>query len=628
MTIASAVYFEITPHNPPVGYAPGIPIGMSDYLVSGSRTFNMGFGAWTATFRPPDYDGQLVQLLEAHIREGDWVEYSVLREDGSLNTLKGVVGECRKQSTYDPETRAKTTVYTLSGYGWARALSTPFIIGANMKGNTVPAVERQNGLSTTDLNGTPDIPGIVGVSRWAELVGILLNLTYNPTGNVMVSGLRQLLELVLNDVWKNPAGESLIDRLSWARFGISRRYNTTSMPLGIPYRTTQIVQLGKMLTADAMLRQIACEAYNEIFYDYDDDNNPAIVFRPRYTTMNDSHRSESVKVDPEFITVVESSRTGAERFNYWRPGWAGGSYQGLEFAIDSNSGQSPIIDRDSIERYGLRPVVPQNDLIPPAELGFNLLDYHVQKIKEFRGWYYNNPEYITGTVMMRGIHPNLIKVGSYIEIPEGYWIRQGDLIWHEESFFGYVVDVTERFSFTESRAIVSNTMVTFVRGDAMNANSVPDSVPWIESMQAVESDVVSTFDETYASEHITWDDLKCQDGTQVPEDKRGNAKLLCYAVEAIMEQLNNTSIVITSAYRHASYNAGVDGRPLSQHIFAKALDFSLTGVTPQDLYDAIEALITDGLIPEGGLGLYPTFVHYDIRGSRQRWDDSDTRQDK
>ena len=34
----------------------------------------------------------------------------------------------------------------------------------------------------------------------------------------------------------------------------------------------------------------------------------------------------------------------------------------------------------------------------------------------------------------------------------------------------------------------------------------------------------------------------------------------------------------------------------------------------------IEALIELEYIPEGGLGIYNTFVHYDIRGYKARWD--------
>ena len=43
-------------------------------------------------------------------------------------------------------------------------------------------------------------------------------------------------------------------------------------------------------------------------------------------------------------------------------------------------------------------------------------------------------------------------------------------------------------------------------------------------------------------------------------------------------------------------------------------------MTPKQVYDAIEILISNGDMLQGGLGLYNTFVHYDFRGNKSRWD--------
>ena len=40
-------------------------------------------------------------------------------------------------------------------------------------------------------------------------------------------------------------------------------------------------------------------------------------------------------------------------------------------------------------------------------------------------------------------------------------------------------------------------------------------------------------------------------------------------------------------------------------------------MTPLEVYNAIEKLIDDGDMLQGGLGLYDSFVHYDIRGTRE-----------
>jgi hypothetical protein len=43
------------------------------------------------------------------------------------------------------------------------------------------------------------------------------------------------------------------------------------------------------------------------------------------------------------------------------------------------------------------------------------------------------------------------------------------------------------------------------------------------------------------------------------------------------------------------------------------------GHTPKQVADAIEFLINQGKMREGGLKAYGTFTHYDIRGTKARW---------
>ena len=51
----------------------------------------------------------------------------------------------------------------------------------------------------------------------------------------------------------------------------------------------------------------------------------------------------------------------------------------------------------------------------------------------------------------------------------------------------------------------------------------------------------------------------------------------------------------------------------SKHLVGKASDISVKGLTPLEVYNTIERLIKNGDMLQGGLGLYDTFVHYDIR---------------
>ena len=45
----------------------------------------------------------------------------------------------------------------------------------------------------------------------------------------------------------------------------------------------------------------------------------------------------------------------------------------------------------------------------------------------------------------------------------------------------------------------------------------------------------------------------------------------------------------------------------------------ILGMTPKEVALVIEGLIESGKMKEGGIGVYPTFTHYDIRNRKARW---------
>jgi uncharacterized protein YcbK (DUF882 family) len=55
------------------------------------------------------------------------------------------------------------------------------------------------------------------------------------------------------------------------------------------------------------------------------------------------------------------------------------------------------------------------------------------------------------------------------------------------------------------------------------------------------------------------------------------------------------------------------------HVKGKAADIVVQGYTPTQLAAVIFKLIEEKKIRQGGVGIYPTFVHYDIRGTKARW---------
>ena len=82
----------------------------------------------------------------------------------------------------------------------------------------------------------------------------------------------------------------------------------------------------------------------------------------------------------------------------------------------------------------------------------------------------------------------------------------------------------------------------------------------------------------------------------------------------------NKPIFINISYRPLwwEHKQGRSGN--SQHCLGKAADIVVPGMTPDEVADKIEELISNGDMLQGGLGLYDTFTHYDIRKTKGRWD--------
>ena len=81
---------------------------------------------------------------------------------------------------------------------------------------------------------------------------------------------------------------------------------------------------------------------------------------------------------------------------------------------------------------------------------------------------------------------------------------------------------------------------------------------------------------------------------------------------------NEWKIRINSGYRTKSWNTIVGGADDSKHLTAEAGDLFQEKYTPLGFYRHIETLIKNGKIHNGGLFLYNTFVHYDVRDKPAR----------
>lgn len=75
------------------------------------------------------------------------------------------------------------------------------------------------------------------------------------------------------------------------------------------------------------------------------------------------------------------------------------------------------------------------------------------------------------------------------------------------------------------------------------------------------------------------------------------------------------AVTINSAYRTPTHNKSVGGVATSQHTYGTAADIKISGVTPKQIYDYADSILGN----KGGLGLYKTFVHVDVREKKSRF---------
>ena len=120
------------------------------------------------------------------------------------------------------------------------------------------------------------------------------------------------------------------------------------------------------------------------------------------------------------------------------------------------------------------------------------------------------------------------------------------------------------------------------------------------------------------TENFSLAEFKCRDGSNVPDELMENVQLLCENLQVLRDHLGKPIRVI-SGYRSPKYNRKIGGAKRSQHMLAKAADIKISGMTPAEVKSEIVALIKAGKMKSGGVGLYRTFTHYDVRGRNARW---------
>ncbi len=113
-------------------------------------------------------------------------------------------------------------------------------------------------------------------------------------------------------------------------------------------------------------------------------------------------------------------------------------------------------------------------------------------------------------------------------------------------------------------------------------------------------------------------EFECKCGCDMPLEVYENVIKLAGELQKLRTYVDRP-IRINSAYRCESHNTKY-GAKTSQHLLGKASDVVIDSLKPAEVHKIINDLIDMGEMLQGGLGLYDTFVHYDIRKSKARWD--------
>lgn len=123
---------------------------------------------------------------------------------------------------------------------------------------------------------------------------------------------------------------------------------------------------------------------------------------------------------------------------------------------------------------------------------------------------------------------------------------------------------------------------------------------------------------TWLTENFALEEFECRDGAPVPNRYRANLGVLVENLQVLRDEIRRP-ITINSGYRTAAWNKAVKGKRQSKHLIAQAADIVVVGYSTKRVAAIIERLIAEGDMSQGGLAVYPSFVHYDVRGNKARW---------
>jgi uncharacterized protein YcbK (DUF882 family) len=126
------------------------------------------------------------------------------------------------------------------------------------------------------------------------------------------------------------------------------------------------------------------------------------------------------------------------------------------------------------------------------------------------------------------------------------------------------------------------------------------------------------------SPHFVVEEFDCHNGARVQKRDYDGLEYLCRTyLEPLRKRFG--SVHVNSGYRTTNYNRSIGGAVDSYHVYTahdgndQAADITCAKGSPREWHACLNSIRNSVRKGKGGLGLYSSFVHVDIRDYKADW---------